>query len=95
MEVSEGKLQLVSAHEEWIKARVQVHAFRTEAVKEPVTRGLDMARKGRQTGLDALRERNIRRLGLAVSLVAIAFTLAGLWMAVRRLEQRRTESPLR
>lgn len=95
MEVSEGKLQLVSAHEEWIKARVQVHAFRTEAVKEPVTRGLDMARKGRQTGLDALRERNIRRLGLAVSLVAMAITLAGLWMAVRRLEQRRTESPLR
>jgi len=95
MEVSEGKLQLVSAHEEWIKARVQVHAFRTEAVKEPVTRGLDMARKGRQTGLDALRERNIRRLGLAASLVAMAITLAGLWMAVRRLEQRRTESPLR
>lgn len=95
MEVSEGKLQLVSAHEGWIKARVQVHAFRTEAVKEPVTRGLDMARKGRQTGLDALRERNIRRLGLAVSLVAMAITLAGLWMAVRRLDQRRTESPLR
>lgn len=95
MEVSEGKLQLVSAHEEWIKARVQVHAFGIEAVKEPVTRGLDLARKGRQTGLDALRERNIRRLGLAVSLVAMAITLAGLWMAVRRVDRRRTESPLR
>jgi len=95
MEVSEGKLQLVSAHEEWIKARVQVHAFQTDAVKEPVTRGLDLAQKGRQTGLDALRERNVRRLGLVVSLVAMAITLAGLWMAVRRIEQRRTESPLR
>ncbi|MCZ2078612.1 MAG: cytochrome c3 family protein [Bryobacterales bacterium] len=96
MEVSEGKLQLVAAHEEWIKARVEVHAFRLDAVKSPVSRGLEMAQKGRQVGLDALRERNVRRLGLAASLVAMAITLAGLWMAVRYIEQRkRTESPLR
>ena len=95
MEVSEGKLQLVSAREEWIKARVQVHAFQPAAVKEPVTRGLELARKGRQSGLDVLRERNVRRIGLAASLAAIGITLAGLWMAVRRLEQRREESPLR
>lgn len=89
MEVSEGKLQLVAAHEEWIKARVEVHAFRLDAVKSPVSRGLDMAQKGRQIGLDALRERNVRRLGLAASLVAMAIALAGLWMAVRYIEQRR------
>jgi predicted CXXCH cytochrome family protein len=86
MEVTEGKLQLVSAHEEWIKARVQVHAFRLDAVKAPVDSGLAMARKAGDAGREALREMGVRRLGLVVSLVAIAITLAGLWMAVRRIE---------
>lgn len=95
MEVSEGKLQLVAAHEEWIKARVEVHAFRLDSVKSPVSNGLDMAQKGRQVGMNALRERNVRRLGLAGSLVAMGITLAGLWMAVRHIEQRRTQLPLR
>jgi len=42
-----------------------------------------------QAGEDALRERKVRREGLAVSLVGIGITIAGLWLAIGRLAGRR------
>jgi hypothetical protein len=33
-----------------------------------------------------MRERRFRRVGLAFSLLTIAVTIAGLWMAVRSIE---------
>ena len=89
MEISEGRLQWTSAHEQWIKARLQVHAFRPEALEEPVKEGLTLAVKSRETGINALREREYRRKGLAISLLTIAVTMAGLWLAVRALESRK------
>ncbi|MCL4486680.1 MAG: cytochrome c3 family protein [Chloroflexi bacterium] len=92
MEVSEGRLQLTAANEEWIKARVQVHDFRPEAVNAAVKTGLEAAHKGYQTGLAALKERDVRRKGLAVSLISIALVIAGLWLSARYLDSRNQES---
>ncbi|MCS6952884.1 MAG: cytochrome c3 family protein [Bryobacterales bacterium] len=92
MEVSEAQIRQQEAEEAWIKARVAVHAFRIEAVREPVETGLKLAAETYRAGVAALEERNRRRIGLAVSLVTIAVTMAGLWMAIRAIERSQGSS---
>jgi predicted CXXCH cytochrome family protein len=92
MEVSEGQIELNQAHEAWIKARVQVHSFRLEPVEKAVAEGLVLAQSSYQAGRDALEERDFRRKGLAVSLLTIVVTMAGLWLAVRHIESGKTRA---
>jgi predicted CXXCH cytochrome family protein len=92
MEVSQGQIELSSANESLVKARVQVHAFRPEAVEEAVAEGLAQARGSYETGQQALEERDFRRTGLAVSLLTIVLTMAGLWLAVRHIESGKTRA---
>jgi predicted CXXCH cytochrome family protein len=92
MEVSQGQIELSSAHEAWIKARVQVHAFRLEAVEEAASEGLTLAQNSLETGQQALEEKDFRRQGLAISLLTILVTMAGLWLAVREIESRRSRA---
>jgi hypothetical protein len=87
MEVSEAQIRQQDAQEALVKARVAVHAFRLEAVREPVEAGLKIAAETYQAGVAALKERNRRRIGLAVSLVTILVTMTGLWMAIRAIEK--------
>jgi hypothetical protein len=63
-----------------------VHAFAVEAVREPATRGLEIADETYQAGLAALKERDRRRIGLGVSLVTILAVMLGLWLAIRSIE---------
>ena len=95
MEVSEGRIQLTVANEEWVRARVQVHSFEPGAVHAAVKAGLEAARKGYQTGVAALTERDVRRKGLAVSLIAIGLVIAGLWLTARYLDSPNAQSPNR
>ncbi len=88
MEVSDGRMQWTSANQELIKARVQVHSFQSERVSEPIEQGLQLAALGRQIGTEALEEKEFRRKGLALSMITIFITMAGLWLAVRALESR-------
>jgi hypothetical protein len=39
-----------------------------------------------KSGKDAMIERNHRRIGLGLCLVAIAIMLVGLWLYIRKLE---------
>ena len=87
MEVSEGRLQLTTANEHLVKARVQAHSFRPEPVHLAVKAGLETAEKSYQIGVAALKERDVRRRGLAVSLISIALVIAGLWLAARYLDK--------
>lgn len=86
MEVTEGRLQWASANEQLIMARVQVHSFLLEPVEEAVSEGLGAADGSLEVGREALREMEFRRKGLALSLLTIAITMAGLWLAIRRLK---------
>jgi hypothetical protein len=86
MEVTEGRLQWASANEQLIKARVQVHSFMLEPVEGAVSEGLAAADASLEVGRGALREMEFRRKGLALSLLTIAITMAGLWLAIRRLK---------
>lgn len=92
MEVSQGQIELSSANEAFVKARVQVHAFRLDGVQEAVAEGLAQTHSSYETGQRALEERNFRRKGLAVSLLTIVLTMAGLWLAVRHIESGKTRA---
>ena len=93
MEVSEALLRQVGAKENLVKARVAVHAFRIDAVRKPVNDGLAVASETRKAGERALQERERRRMGLGASLVTIAITIAGLWLAIRKIEAKQSCGP--
>jgi hypothetical protein len=91
MEVSEALLLQNEAKENLIKARVAVHAFQVDAVRKRVTDGLAVTQNTSNAGAAALRERDHRRFGLMVSLTFILITLAGLWLTIRRIEERSSQ----
>jgi len=84
--VSEAQMRQMEGHEALIKARVAVHAFRFAAVEKPAKAGLAIAAEGVSAGERALKERDTRRIGLGVFLIAALVTIAGLRMAIRSLE---------
>jgi hypothetical protein len=87
MEVSEAELRQHDAREALVKARVAIHAFDVTAVTKPVNDGLKITAETYQTGAEALKERDRRRMGLGISLVTILITMTGLWLAIRFLEK--------
>jgi bacterioferritin-associated ferredoxin len=88
MEVSGAKLELASAHEALIKARVNVHTFRDAEVQKLTDPGLETAKKADQAGVAALQELNIRRKGLGVALISIFVAIAGLVLKIRQIESK-------
>jgi predicted CXXCH cytochrome family protein len=90
MEVSEAILRQTDARQNLVKARANVHAFAIEAVSQPVQAGLAIAAEDYRAGEAALKEKYIRRVGLAFSLAAILVTMAGLWLMIRWMHRART-----
>jgi nitrate/TMAO reductase-like tetraheme cytochrome c subunit len=86
MEVSEARLAQDQARDSLTKARVTIHSFRTELVDQDIQAGLKIAAKNLQVAKQAMVERNHRRLGLGMSLIAIGIVLAGLWLYIKRIE---------
>jgi hypothetical protein len=86
MEVSEARLAQDQARDSLTKARVTIHSFRTDLVDKDIQEGLKIAAKNLQAGKDAMVERNYRRLGLGVSLLAIGLVLLGLRFYIKKME---------
>jgi hypothetical protein len=86
MEVSEPKVELTGAHEALIKARVNVHAFNEADVRKFTDQGVEISQKSYQAGVAALRERDVRRKGLGVSLIFIVIAIAGLYLKIHQIE---------
>jgi hypothetical protein len=86
MEVSEARLAQHQARDSLTKARVTIHSFRVDLVDQDVQTGLKMAAKNLQAGKEAMVERNHRRAGLGVSLVAIGMVMFGLRLYIRKIE---------
>jgi predicted CXXCH cytochrome family protein len=93
MEVSEAALRQQEARAALVKTRAAVHAFQLAAVQKPAQEGLAIAAETYRAGESALRERDRRRLGLAIALIAIVVTMAGLWLALRLIERPGQPSP--
>ncbi len=92
MEVSEALLELREGQEALVKARVAVHAFQVSSVSKPVSEGIAISEGTYRAGESALKERRFRRVGLAISLLAIVATLAGIGLAIRSIEGKRQET---
>jgi hypothetical protein len=88
MEVSNPKIELSSAHEALIKARVDVHTFRDAEVEKITKPGLEIAAHADQAGVAALAELNVRRKGLGISLITILVAIVGLYLKIRQIESR-------
>lgn len=86
MEVSQAKLDLTQARDTLTKARVTIHSFNTARVEAEIQPGLAIAAKDYQAGEKALTERNYRRMGLGISLVAIVLVLVGLRLYIKQIE---------
>jgi hypothetical protein len=86
MEVSEARLGQDQARDSLTKARVTIHSFRTDLVDQDIQAGLKMAARNLQAGKQAMLERNHRRFGLGISLIAIGIALAGLRLYIKKIE---------
>lgn len=88
MEVSQARLDLVQSRDALTKARVTLHSANLTRVEADIQPGLEASAKDYAAGKAALAERNYRRVGLAVSLVAIAIMIFGLTLYIKRIEGR-------
>jgi hypothetical protein len=87
MEVSGAMVQLNDAQSELVKARASIHTFDVTAVGKEVEAGLEIAGQSFIEGEEALRDLQIRRLGLAVSVFIIGALILGLVLKIRQIEQ--------
>src|SRR6266498_3136457 len=86
MEVSEAKLDLAQARDALTKARVTLHSADVTKVEAEMKPGLEASAKDYEAGKLALAERNYRRVGLSLSLIAIGLMIVGLTLYIRHIE---------
>lgn len=92
MEVSEAQVRLLDGRESLVKARLTVHSCALDEVRKPVEAGMAVAKETLEAGQAALREKDMRRLGLAVSVLFISAMMVALWLLIRRLEAAKRPS---
>jgi hypothetical protein len=92
MEVSEAQVRLLDGRESLVKARLTVHSFALDEVRKPVEAGMAIAKETLESGQAALREKDKRRLGLAISVLFISAMMVALWLLIRRLEAAKRPS---
>jgi hypothetical protein len=88
MEVSEPQLEQREANDWLMKARVSVHSFNAERVQQDLTTGQSIVQKTYRAGQELMHERNRRRMGLGISVLAILVTLVGLKLWIVEIERR-------
>ena len=88
MEVSQARQQQEQARDALLKARVTVHTFSESQLKHDTDGGLAIAHQTHVSGEKAMEEWRFRRVGLGVSVVAIALSVLGLGLYIRNLEQQ-------
>lgn len=88
MEVSQAKLDLAQARDALTKARVAIHSFNATREETEIQPGMANAAKDYQAGEKALAERNYRRVGLGISLLAIVLVLIGLRLYIKQIESQ-------
>jgi predicted CXXCH cytochrome family protein len=86
MEVSEAQARLADGREDLVKARLAMHSFQPEEMHQPIEAGMSIAEETSRAGQAALKEKDFRRLGLAISALFIAITVVAIWLSIRRVE---------
>ena len=88
MEVSEAQAKLGDGRDDLVKARLALHAFQPVDMKKPIDAGMAVASETLHAGQAALHEKDVRRMGLAISVVFIGITIFAIWALIRRLEPK-------
>jgi len=88
MEVSDAQLELGHAKDSSTKARVTLHSFDPKLVQKDVEAGTKITDQAYQAGVQAMHERDYRRMGLGVSLAAILAVLIGLKLWISDSEKK-------
>jgi Cytochrome c3 len=87
MDVTDAQMQISQAMDSLTKARVRVHTARLAPVAAELDAGSKVVARANSEGDDALRERNSRRKGLLVPVLAIAAVILSLGACIRELER--------
>ena len=86
MEVSEAQVRLGDGRENLVKARLAMHSFNPSEMQKPIEAGMAIATETLHAGELALHEKDVRRMGLAASVVFIGITILAIWFLIRHLE---------
>ena len=93
MDVSQAKLSQTQARDALTKARVSIHSVTVNRIQQDVQAGGKLAEQNLAAGDQALADRDYRRWGLAVSVIVILLTIAGLALYIREIEGRSGSRP--
>jgi hypothetical protein len=86
MEVSEAQVRLIDGRESLVKARLALHSMKPAEVRVPVEEGMAVAKSTEKAGEFALHEKDVRRMGLAVSVLLIGIAILAIRLLLRRME---------
>jgi hypothetical protein len=86
MEVSEAQMGLTGGRENLVKARLALHAMDPGEMRKPIDAGMAIAKETLDAGQAALREKDFRRWGLAVSVLLIGIAILAIRFLIRRIE---------
>lgn len=87
MEVGEARMEQDQARDSLTKARVAIHSLQAAHVDTDIQAGLKVTAKAEDAGRSALAERDYRRKGLGLSLIAIFVMMIGLGLYIRQIEK--------
>jgi Cytochrome c3 len=88
MEVGQALSEEDQARDSLTKARVTIHSLNPAQVEANISAGLKVAAKTHEAGVAALAERDYRRKGLGLSLIAIIAVVIGLRLFLKEIEAR-------
>lgn len=88
MEVSQPRYDLIEARQDLTNARTQVHSFNAAGGQGFVEAGMKISSHSEEKGLQALKEYQFRRKGLAISLIVILAVIVGLYFKIRELDKK-------
>lgn len=88
MEVSEAQVRLLDGRENLVKSRLALHAINPGEMRKPIDAGMAIAKETQAAGQAALREKDFRRWGLAVSVLLIGIAILAIRFLIRRIEAR-------
>jgi hypothetical protein len=87
MEVSQPQMDLNEARDRLTKARVTLHSSNQAKIEEDLKPADAVAGKAFAAGVQAMKERDYRRMGLGISLITIAVMLLGLRLYISDIEK--------
>jgi predicted CXXCH cytochrome family protein len=86
MGVQQAQFNLAEVRDHFIRARTKIHQFESGPVEEELQQAISIIKIAHEQGEDALRDWQMRRVGLAVSLVFIVLFVTAMVMKIRMRE---------